>query len=362
MFLICERRNLILTTLVGCFLATGTCGKDTNPTGLRTGPRIKEEATTRRRQSAPKNNKRILQALSVNTTDAASLVSFLVPADSGITTSNIRFVGDSSCKAIFTDAQSVVSGLTPPFPDTGIILSSGTAAQATGPNDSSSTTTSFDSLGDADLDSVLGSGGLSQDACVLEFDFQCAGEGWDGEATFDYVFASEEYEEFSDSEFNDVFGLFLNGNNIATLPGSSTPISVTTVNQNVNSEFYVGNEEGDYNIEFDGFTKTLQAKGPVSAGINTMKIAIADVSDSAYDSYILMKGSSFQCAAPCDCEAGLGQQCCINENSKNYNECVYASDLSIYPITRPLAGGTKCCAHPTDPTRIIMQHPAFGCP
>ena len=131
---------------------------------------------------------------------------------------------------------------------------------------------------------------------MLEFDFQCAGDGsLDGEATFDYVFASEEYEEYSDSAFNDVFGLFLNGNNIATLPGSSTPISISNVNQNVNSEFYVGNEGGVYNIEFDGFTKTLQAKGPVSAGINTMKIAIADNFDHIYDSYILMKGSSFQC-------------------------------------------------------------------
>ena len=174
-------------------------------------------------------------------------------------------------------------------------MSSGTAAGATGPNDNAKTSTSFDSPGDADLNFLLGTDG-TKDACVLEFDFQCAGDGsLDGEATFDYVFASEEYEEYSDSAFNDVFGLFLNGNNIATLPGSSTPISVTTLNQNVNSEFYVGNEEGDYNVEFDGFTKTLQAKGPVSAGINTMKIAIADNVDHNYDSYILMKGSSFQC-------------------------------------------------------------------
>ena len=286
----------------------------------------------------------------------------MVAAESGITTSNIKFIGNSNCKAIFRDAQSVVSGLTPPFPDTGVILSTGTASEATGPNDSIMTSTDFKFPGDANLDSLKL--GKTEDACGLEFDFECAGEGWDREAAFDYVFASEEYEEFSNSEFNDVLGIFLNGNNIATLPGTSTPISISNVNEIVNSEFYVDNKEGDYNIEFDGFTTTLQAKGSVSAGIiNSMKIAVADVSDGTFDSYIFMKGSSFQCAAPpCDCEAGLGQQCCINENSKNYKECVYASDLSIYPITRPLAGGTKCCAHPTDPTRIIMQHPDFDCP
>ena len=369
MFLISERRNLILTTLVGSFLATGAFGKEANPAGLRKGPSIEEVKTsTRHRQSASKKNKRILQALNVNTADAASLVSFLVPEDSGIATSNIRFVGDSACKAIFMDAQSVISGLTPPFPDMGITLSSGIATTATGPNSAKFLSHEFDLPGDADLDSLLDGSDGTFDACVLEFDFQCAG---DGKATFDYVFASEEYEECSENIY-DIFGLFLNGNNIATLPGSSTPISVANVNQNVNSEFYISNDVASYysytpvgagyNVQFDGFTKTLQAEGPVSAGINTLKIAIADESDSTGDTYVFIKAGSFQCEAPCDCEAGLGQQCCINVNSKDYNECVYASDLSINPIKKPLSGGTKCCANPSDPTRIVMQSSDFDCP
>ena len=77
------------------------------------------------------------------------------------------------------------------------------------------------------------------------------------------MFASEEYKSFSDSKFNYVFGLFLNGNNIGTIPGTSSSISLINVNQNVNSEFYVGNEGSDYNIEFNDFTTTLQAKESV---------------------------------------------------------------------------------------------------
>ena len=77
------------------------------------------------------------------------------------------------------------------------------------------------------------------------------------------MFASEEYKSFSDSKFNEVFGLFLNGNNIGTIPGTSTSISLINVNQNVNSEFYVGNEESYYNIEINDFTTTLQAKESV---------------------------------------------------------------------------------------------------
>ena len=66
-----------------------------------------------------------------------------------------------------------------------------------------------------------------------------------------------------------------------------------------------------------------------------------------------------------DCGCGecteLGQQCC-SPISTQYEECVYAADESLTAITRDTAGGTKCCTHPEDPLRIILQHHDFACP
>jgi len=70
-------------------------------------------------------------------------------------------------------------------------------------------------------------------------------------------------------------------------------------------------------------------------------------------------------AANSDCGCActeLGQQCCIPHSPSQYEECVYAADLSLTPIVRPTAGGTKCCVHPSDPDRIILQHTSFSCP
>ena len=71
-------------------------------------------------------------------------------------------------------------------------------------------------------------GFFTNDACVLEFEFSCdtEPEGF----SFKYVFGSEEYNEYVDTTFNDVFGFFLDGENIALIPGTPTPVSINNVN------------------------------------------------------------------------------------------------------------------------------------
>ncbi len=47
---------------------------------------------------------------------------------------------------------------------------------------------------------------------------------------FEFVFSSEEYNEFVNSGFNDVFAFFVDGENIGFVPGTFDPVSIDTVN------------------------------------------------------------------------------------------------------------------------------------
>ncbi|MBK7754791.1 MAG: choice-of-anchor L domain-containing protein [Flavobacteriales bacterium] len=97
--------------------------------------------------------------------------------------------------------------------------------------------------GDADLDNALGMGGITYEACVLEFD--CVPQG--DTLLFNFSFGSEEYQEFVGSAFNDVFGIYLSGpgfgtpTNVAAIPGG-TVVSINNVNNQLNSRYYHDNE------------------------------------------------------------------------------------------------------------------------
>ena len=126
----------------------------------------------------------------------------------------------------------------------------------------------------------------------------------------EYVFGSEDFNEWAATTFNDAFAVFLNGQNIALLPDGVTPVSIGNVNQYTNSEFYNDNDPSDFgglgnvpfpNFEADGFTVPLTARGPVNNGVaNTFKVAIADVGNFFLDSWVLMRGASFKCTGTVD--------------------------------------------------------------
>lgn len=138
-------------------------------------------------------------------------------------------------------------------------------------------------------------------AAVLTFSFIPQGDS----VGFRYVFGSEEYKEFVGSEYNDVFGFFISGpnpaggnylnENIAKIPGSSTPVAINNVNHLVNSSYYVDNEvPGFSTIQYDGFTKPLLAWARVvPCETYTIRLAIADVSDGIYDSGVFLEAKSF---------------------------------------------------------------------
>ena len=223
----------------------------------------------------------------LNTLTATQLAESLVGV--GVSVSNATFTGANVAAGRFSDGLSNGIGI-----ESGIILSSGDISFVNGPNDSDFFSVDNGQPGDSDLDALVSADTL--DAAVLEFDFIPTGDV----LAFQYVFASEEYNEFVGSSFNDVFGFFVDGVNIALIPSTTTPVAINNVNLLSNSAFYINNDPDDLgmptpfdNLQYDGFTTVLTAQVTVTPDVtHHMKLAIADTSDEVYDSTVFISGSS----------------------------------------------------------------------
>lgn len=115
--------------------------------------------------------------------------------------------------------------------------------------------------------------------------------------SFEYILASEEYPEYSPSEFTDRFMFLVSENggnyqNIAFLPGSvSTAVEINTVNPTVNPQYYVNNAVGPASqfFVYDGYTVPFEAKFYAQVGSTySIKLVIADISDGVYDSALFL--------------------------------------------------------------------------
>ncbi len=218
----------------------------------------------------------------------------------GVTVSNVQFKGVNSSTGMFSGGKEIIGF------DSGIILSTGNISNIKGPNVEDSITKSNSLQGDVDLDTLI-PGYKTNDATVLEFDFVPV----TNQIQFKYVFSSDEYNEYVNSAYNDVFGFFVNKKNIALIPGSTIPVSINNVNcgnpydgkngciNGNNSGYYISNDLSDggwsKNTEMDGFTAVLTATASVNAGVtNHIKLAIADAGDFALDSNVLIEAGSFK--------------------------------------------------------------------
>ena len=208
---------------------------------------------------------------------------------SGITrVGNATLVSGSTSAGTFAGGASSGIGI-----NSGILLTSGSVNNAPGPNNNDGASATASGSGDADLNLLVG--GNTTDSTSLSFTFTSAG----GDLFFNYVFASEEYNEYVNSQYNDVFGFFLDGVNIALIPLTTTPVAINNVNSGVNSAFYNDNDPSNgtptpYNLQYDGFTTVFQAKAlGLAAGNHTIKLAISDRGDSILDSGVFIQGGSF---------------------------------------------------------------------
>ncbi|HWI52848.1 MAG TPA: choice-of-anchor L domain-containing protein, partial [Symbiobacteriaceae bacterium] len=105
--------------------------------------------------------------------------------------------------------------------------------------------------------------------------------------------------EFVGSPFNDVFGFFLNGTNVALVPGTGDIVSVNSINGGSNAAYYRSNTGGTIETKMDGLTVVMTISAPVNKnGVNHMKLAIADRGDHIIDSNVFLKQGSFSTTPP----------------------------------------------------------------
>jgi|ETNmetMinimDraft_30_1059905.scaffolds.fasta_scaffold01482_2 gliding motility-associated-like protein len=226
--------------------------------------------------------------------------------------SNITFTGDSHAVGYFNGGY--IFGFKRPQ---GIIMSSGFSESLEGSN-SCTAFASGNTTGGSDPDLAQVNGDIINDACVIEFDFMPTGDS----ARFVYIFGSEEYHEWVNTQWNDVFGFFLsgpgisgaysnNGINIAEVPGTSLPVSISNVNcgrqqtgcapppgGGSNCVYLYDNtdqSQGTFQqTALDAYTSPFIALNETqSCQWYHIKLAIGDVSDAAYDSGVFLEKGSF---------------------------------------------------------------------
>jgi hypothetical protein len=218
----------------------------------------------------------------------------------GVEVFNVEYTGGSRASGLFCAGEDII-GI-----DKGILLTSGCATNVIGSggtNTFSGSTCENGLPGDSDLDGLLD--GLSTfDASVLKFDFIPQGTN----VTIRYVFSSEEYNEFVDTGFNDVFGFFVNGTNFALIPGTNLPVAIDNINNGFADaglpatgpckfcNLYVDNAnltQPPVQFEMDGLTKVLTLNAPVTPNAtNTFRMAIGDTSDLILDSAVFIEARS----------------------------------------------------------------------
>lgn len=195
-----------------------------------------------------------------------------------------------------------------PIPE-GVVMATGDAINALGPNVGGGSTNNngvtVPDPSDPDL-AAIGTATMNNE-CILEFDFIPSGDT----IVFNYIFASDEYHEYSTSSFNDGFGFFISGpgfagpytnggENIAIIPGTTLPVTMNNLNNGssnagpcVNCAFLTDNT-GGADVEYDAFTTTMQASASVVCGQTYhIKLAIADAGDTSFDSAVFLEANSF---------------------------------------------------------------------
>ena len=206
-------------------------------------------------------------------------------AGPGVQILNPQITGSSNSYGSYSTANTLL-----PFGN-GVLLSTGKATNAIGPNNVQHKSYINSSAGSTLLDDTFNQ--ITHDACVFEFDLIPQGDT----LRFNFTFASEEYHNFVGSIYSDVFGFFISGpgitgnENLALVPGSGDPVSVNTINlvQNNNYLFDNDNPPG-VDLQYNAYTVNLEAIRAVNpCETYHLTLVIADVNDYSIDSGVFIE-------------------------------------------------------------------------
>src|SRR5690554_2183110 len=196
---------------------------------------------------------------------------------SGVEVSNVNFSGSPGAIGTF-NATNASIGI-----DEGIIMTTGTINPGPngphGPNNKEDAGIDNGTPGYGQLSNLVGTSTFN--ATLLEFDvipFFISGPGIPGGTQ-----------------------------NMAIIPGTTQPVTINNVNHKRNTQFFQSNGDGNtapynsnpYYVQYDGFTKPLEAISKVRCGEKYhLIIAIADVGDAIYDSGIFLEKNSLNSDQP----------------------------------------------------------------
>ncbi|UGS23943.1 T9SS type B sorting domain-containing protein [Flavobacterium channae] len=248
------------------------------------------------------------QAITVdNTSNSPAQLVDLLLGNSCVEVSNIS-VSSNQAVAYFNQ-----NGSSFPIAE-GIIIRNGIATHTQGPYTGNNLSSSVTPTGDAFLQNLSDNNGGNSpivNAEFLEFDFIPLSNSF----SFNFLFASNEYG-FYQCEFSDVFAFVLTdlssgvSTNLAVIPGTNTPVSVTTIRNSIyndpsspnnscasiNPSFFgtynVGNPTSALNMR--GQTVVMNASSVVVP--NTpyrIRLVIGDYANSGFDSAVFLSAGSF---------------------------------------------------------------------
>ena len=227
----------------------------------------------------------------------------------GITVSNVSYLGNANQIGTFDGSTSNIGF------NSGVVLAAGPVNGLVGPAANADAGQPGSGLSDPDLLTIAQSVtsnpaaaliNSTNDAAILEFDFVPSSNM----ASFNFVFASDEYTTWINSSFNDVFAFFVSGPgitgpyaspagfpngaaNIAVIPGTNTPITISTIHPGLNAAYYISNMGGMTHTH-NGFTVPIPVELSVECGeVYHFKFAIADCSDDYLNSAVFLEAGSF---------------------------------------------------------------------
>jgi hypothetical protein len=210
---------------------------------------------------------------------------------------------------------------------------------------------------DAEVSSLISSGTIND---IIIFEFDAVLDPLATVLTIDYQFMSDEYDEYVGSSYNDVFGYFITSDvtaphtgyqNFALVPGTSNPVSINNVNNGslgansdgsptdlTHSAQFISNNVGSttVTVEYDGMTKKLRAsaKNLTPGTTYHVKLVLADISDSTYDSAILINLIS---GFPDDDDDGVANDADLDDDNDGILDTVEDANLDNdnNPLTDP---------------------------